>query len=159
MYKILLICLPVLVACHAATNNSPNTPQTATDTIAARPATTIQPALQAIKWSGMKVMTDETFKKEVLASSSLTLVDFNAEWCGPCKQLRPVLDKLVKQYDGKINFASVDVDNCPQAASNYQVSSIPLLAFYQNAAQGNTVLGLQSYEQLKQMIDDELQKR
>lgn len=163
MYKILLGCIPLLFACNMATNSSPDDTENGTDTtvITHQEATTtnVQPQLQAIKWSGMKEMTDESFKKEVLASSALTLVDFNAEWCGPCKKLEPILEQLVKEYDGKINFASVNVDECPDAAKYYNVSSIPLLAFYQNAKQGNTIIGLQPYESLKLMIDTELNAR
>ena len=164
MYKILLGCMPLLFACNMATNSSPDDKKSDTDTAItthqeATTTTDVQPQLQAIKWSGMKEMTDESFKKEVLASSALTLVDFNAEWCGPCKKLEPILEQLVKEYDGRINFASVDVDECPAAARYYNVSSIPLLAFYQNAKQGNTIIGLQPYESLKMMIDNELKAR
>jgi thioredoxin 1 len=161
MYKIFFACLPLLFACNMATNNGTAEKERKTDTIVTshQEATTtnkVNPRLQAIKWSGMKEMTDESFKSQVLASSSLTLVDFNAEWCGPCKKLKPILDQLVKEYDGKLNFASVDVDECPEAARYYNVSSIPMLAFYENAKQGNTAIGLQPYKQLKKMIDNEL---
>ncbi len=162
MYKILLGCLPLLFACNAA-NNSPvngktdaDTTVTTTQTKATTPD--VQPKLPVVKWSGIKEMTDESFKKEVLASSTLTLVDFNATWCGPCKRLKPELEKLVKEYDGKINFASVDVDECTEAARYYNATSIPLLVFIKNAQQGSSVIGLQTYEQLKQMIDNELKK-
>ena len=163
MYRIFSFVCLLLLSCNMAADNSLDKGKTPTDTVVAQPpqvppSHVEPPKLQAVKWSGMKEMTDESFKKEVLASSALTLVDFNAEWCGPCKQLEPILEQLVKEYDGRINFASVDVDECPDAARYYNVSSIPLLAFYQNAKQGNTIFGLQHYENLKKMIDNELKK-
>lgn len=162
MYKFILALLPFMFACNMATNSKADDQKNEKDTTAVishqnvTPTTRATPQLQAVKWKGIKKMTDETFKKEVLASSSLTLVDFNATWCGPCKRLEPILEELVKEYDGKINFASVDVDVCPQAAGYYNATSIPFLLFLQNAKQGNSVIGLQSYENLKKMIDNEL---
>lgn len=162
MYKYLFALLPFLFACNMATNSKAYDPKndTATSTVISHQhvtaTTEATPHLPAIKWSGIKKMTDETFKTEVLSSSSLALVDFNATWCGPCKRLEPILKELVKEYDGKINFASVDVDECPQAARNYNTTSIPFLLFLQNAKGGNSVIGLQSYEDLKKMIDNEL---
>lgn len=157
-------CLPILFACNMATNSSPDKEKTVSDTTesialqAPSPVTDVQPQLQAITWSGIQEMTDETFKSQVLASSSLTLVDFNADWCGPCKRLKPSLDKLVKQYSGKLNFASVNVDECPETARYYQISLIPTLAFFQNARQSDTAIGLETYNEVKRMIDEKLQK-
>lgn len=158
-YILSFSCL-LLFSCNMATTNPDDKKETDTIVTPHQEKVTatenVKPKLQAIKWSGIKKMTDETFKSQVLASSSLTLVDFNADWCGPCKKLEPILQQLVKEYDGKVNFASVDVDECPETARYYNATSIPYLVFIQNAQQGNTTVGLQPYENLKQLIDNEL---
>jgi thioredoxin 1 len=168
MKKLFLFLLPLLAACHTATKQADANPTAVEDvsitTAEPDPNENLiipagyAPKLEAIKWKGMKEMTDETFKTQILQSSTLTLVDFNATWCGPCKQLKPSLAKLVKEYDGKINFASVDVDRCPQTASAYRIQAIPTLAFYQNAQQGGTLVGLYPYDNIKAAIDSKLKQ-
>ncbi len=166
MKKIFILALPLFLACNTATNktetvsespileNTTTTSQPADNTIITQ--TSYDPELQAIKWNGIKEMTDETFKSQVMASSTVTLVDFNATWCGPCRMQKPTLDKLAKEYAGKINFASVDVDVCPKTAQFYRISSIPTLTFIQNAKVGGSTIGLTQYAQLKAMIDKSL---
>jgi thioredoxin 1 len=70
-------------------------------------------------------VTDETFQQEVIESDLPVLVDFWAEWCGPCRMVAPILDKLAKEYEGKIKIAKVDVDANPGLSQNFQIRSIP----------------------------------
>src|SRR6187402_2939223 len=69
--------------------------------------------------------TDANFKTEVLESDKLSVVDFWAEWCGPCRAIGPVIEELSKEYDGKVNVGKVNVDNNPQVSMNYGITSIP----------------------------------
>lgn len=76
--------------------------------------------------------SDSEFQKDVLDSKIPVLVDFWAEWCGPCKMVAPVLDELAKEYEGKIKIAKVDVDQNQQVAGNFNIRSIPTLLFFKN---------------------------
>jgi thioredoxin 1 len=170
MKKIFVALLPLaFTACHSNQNSMAkqevtaaeiSTHETAPEPTDVPMITTASyiPKLEAKKWNGIKDMTDETFKTDILSSSSITLVDFNATWCGPCRQQKPILNKLVKEYQGKINFASVDVDACPQTAQYYRISAIPTLALYQNAKASSSTVGLTEYASLKAMIDKALRE-
>jgi thioredoxin 1 len=88
--------------------------------------------------SGIDVyeFTDANFETEVLKSAIPVLVDFWAEWCGPCKMLIPIIDAVATDYKGKIKIGKLNVDNSPQIASRFSVTSIPTLLFIKN---GNIV--------------------
>ena len=75
---------------------------------------------------------DQDFDQEVLKSSLPVLVDFWAPWCGPCRQIAPVVDKLSEEYKGKLKFCKVNVDENHDTASKYHVMSIPTLIFFKN---------------------------
>ena len=74
-------------------------------------------------------VTTETFDTEVLKSSTPVLVDFWAEWCGPCRAISPVVEELAKEYDGKVNIGKVNVDHNPTLSINYGITSIPAILF------------------------------
>lgn len=76
--------------------------------------------------------TDANFQETVVASDKLTVVDFWAEWCGPCRAIGPVIEELSKEYDGKINVGKVNVDVNPNISMEYGITSIPAILFIKN---------------------------
>lgn len=75
-------------------------------------------------------VTDSSFEQDVLKSAIPVLVDFWAEWCGPCKQIAPIVDELAKEFEGKISVAKVDIDHNPAIPSKYNVRGIPTLMLF-----------------------------
>ncbi|OQB16556.1 MAG: Thioredoxin-1 [Candidatus Omnitrophica bacterium ADurb.Bin205] len=104
----------------------------------------------------IKNFTEASFKSEVLDSDLLVVVDFWAEWCGPCKMISPVIDELAKEYDGKVKIGKVDVDNNSSIASKYGVMSIPTLIFFKGGKIMSQVSGVQNKAALKQKIEENL---
>ena len=86
-------------------------------------------------------ITEQSFKEEVLDSDIPVLVDFWAEWCGPCKMIAPVGEELATEFDGKMSFAKVDVDNNPGISTNYGIRSIPTLIIFKNGAPVDQIVG------------------
>jgi len=99
------------------------------------------------------VVTDSTFEKEVLSSSLPVVVDFWAQWCGPCRMMSPVLDRAAAQYRGKFKFCKINVDENPAMASRYKAMSIPLLVFYKNGSEIDRSVGAIPENQLKSKLD------
>lgn len=97
--------------------------------------------------------SESNFNDEVLKSATPVLVDFWAEWCGPCKMLAPVLDELATEYDGKVKIAKVDIDQNPGLATQYRVSAIPTLLLFKNGQVMEQVVGLKSKRDLKASLD------
>ena len=90
-----------------------------------------------------KEFNDSNFQADVLASDKLTVVDFWAEWCGPCRAIGPVIEELSKEYDGKVNVGKVNVDNNPQVSMNYGITSIPAILFIKNGQVVDKLVGAQ----------------
>ena len=97
--------------------------------------------------------TDDDFASEVLKSNIPVLVDFYADWCGPCKQLAPIIEELATEYDGKIKTGKLDVDVNNATASEYGVMSIPTLIFFKDGKIVEKVSGFHHKDQLKAKLD------
>jgi thioredoxin 1 len=80
----------------------------------------------------LKNITDQSFEADVLKAAGPVLVDFWAEWCGPCKALAPVLEQISSELDGKLTIAKLDIDNNPEAPSRYGVRGIPTMILFKN---------------------------
>ena len=87
--------------------------------------------------------TDANFKTDVLDSDKLTVIDFWAEWCGPCRAIGPVIEELAKEYDGKVNIGKVNVDHNPQVSMNYGITSIPAILFVKGGQVVDKLVGAQ----------------
>ena len=98
-------------------------------------------------------VTDQTFEEEVLKSEIPVLVDFWAEWCGPCKIIAPILDELSTEYEGKLKIAKVDVDSNAEKAGEYGVRGIPTLLIFKSGEPADQVVGAVPKATLKARID------
>lgn len=96
-------------------------------------------------------VNDQNFKDEI--SSGVTLVDFWATWCGPCKMIAPVLEEVAQELDGKADIAKLDVDANGATASEFGVMSIPTLILFKDGEPVDKVVGFQPKEQLVQLIE------
>jgi len=96
--------------------------------------------------------TDENFEEEVIKSEIPVLVDFYAEWCGPCKMMAPVIDELSGEYDGKWKIGKCNVDDAPQMAQKYGIQSIPTLLFFKNGEVVNQKMGALSKDALIELL-------
>jgi thioredoxin 1 len=86
-------------------------------------------------------VTDATFEAEVLKSDKTILVDFWAEWCGPCRAVGPILDQIGKENADKITIMKLNVDDNPQTAAKYQITSIPMMKVFKGGAVAKSILG------------------
>ena len=98
-------------------------------------------------------VSESTWDDEVINSELPVLVDFWAEWCGPCKMIAPAVHDLALEYDGKLNVAKLDVDSAPNIAMKYRVSSIPALIFFKEGQPVDQIIGAVPKGALKKRID------
>jgi len=98
-------------------------------------------------------VTESNFQTEVLQSAQPILVDFWAPWCGPCRQIAPLVQQLGKEYAGKVRVAKVNVDECPNVAAGYGVNSIPTLMIFKNGDVVERFVGVQPRSRLQSALD------
>lgn len=98
-------------------------------------------------------VSDASFEADVLQSEIPALVDFWAEWCGPCKMIAPILDEIADEYAGKIKICKVDVDSNSETAAKFNVRGIPTLLVFKNGAVEATKVGALSKGQLTEFVD------
>ncbi len=101
-------------------------------------------------------LTDESFQNEVLDSSRPVLVDYWAEWCGPCKMIAPILTEIAEEYEGKIKIAKLNIDDNPQTPPKYGIRGIPTLMLFKDGNVEATKVGALSKSQLTAFIDTNL---
>lgn len=104
----------------------------------------------------IKHVSDGSFENDVLKSEQPVLVDFWADWCGPCKAIAPTLDELATTYDGKLQFAKVNVDDNRELSLKYGVRSIPTLMVFKDGEPAATKIGALTKAQLSQFLDQQL---
>ena len=97
-------------------------------------------------------LTKDNFQEEVLESKVPVLVDFFAQWCGPCKMMAPLVEKMAEKYEGKMKIGKLDVDDAMEIAQKYRVASIPTFVFFKNGEPVGTFVGCMSANELESKI-------
>ena len=101
-------------------------------------------------------LTDDSFDTDVINASGLVLVDFWAEWCGPCKMIAPLLDAVAEGYEGKLTVGKLNIDQNPGTPPKYGIRGIPTLLLFKDGAIADTKVGALSKSQLEEFIDKNL---
>lgn len=104
--------------------------------------------------ANLKTLTDENFEDEVLNSEEPVLVDFWATWCGPCRQIAPIVEDLADEFEGRAKVGKVDVDENPQVAQQYGVRSIPTLLFFKDGEVQEQLVGASGKKPLKETLEE-----
>lgn len=100
---------------------------------------------------------ENNFNEAVLQAKTPVLVDFWAPWCGPCRMVSPVVEELAEEYDGKVSFGKVNVDEGPRIASQYGIMSIPTLILFKDGKPLSNIVGFRPKDELKKNLDAALE--
>ena len=103
-----------------------------------------------------KTVTDQTFAADVLKADGPVLVDFWAEWCGPCRRLAPTVDALAQDFDGRVTVAKMNVDENPTVPQRFMIRGIPTLLLFKDGQLAETIVGLAPKEDIARMIERHL---
>jgi len=103
--------------------------------------------------SNLQAISDDSFESDVISSKIPVLVDFWAQWCGPCKALAPIVEDVAKNYEGKVKFVKLDVDNNPATPPKFGIRGIPTLILFKDGQVKATQVGLLTKTELQQFID------
>jgi thioredoxin 1 len=103
--------------------------------------------------SAVSKIGDDRFEADVVKSDILTVVDFGATWCGPCKKLHPIMEELALQFAGKIKVFEVNVEDSTETAMKYGITSVPQLLFFKDGKVRETVVGLLPKSKIEEKID------
>lgn len=101
-------------------------------------------------------VTDDSFEADVINSSDPVLVDYWAEWCGPCKMIAPILEEIASEYSGKVKIAKLNIDDNPQTPPKYGIRGIPTLMLFKNGEVEATKVGALSKSQLTAFLDSNI---
>ncbi len=98
----------------------------------------------------IKKLTEDGFEKEI--GKGVFLVDFYADWCGPCRMLAPILEKVAKELDGQVTVAKLDIDHAQRIASSFQVTSVPTMILFKDGKEAGRLVGLRDFETVKDFV-------
>jgi thioredoxin 1 len=98
-------------------------------------------------------ITDASFEQEVLQSDKLTMVDFWAEWCGPCKMMNPLLEELSTEYEGKVVISKMNVDDNSEVPTNFNIRGIPTFILFKGGKEVGRIVGAQTKQVMKGQLD------
>ncbi|MCZ6601757.1 MAG: thioredoxin [Planctomycetota bacterium] len=102
--------------------------------------------------ASVQKVTDKDFQAEVLDSTLPVLVDFSAEWCGPCKKLAPIVEELAGEYDGKLKVVTLDIDESRETPTKYGIMSVPTMFFIKGGEVVDRLVGLNPKDRIKEKI-------
>ncbi|WP_437760081.1 thioredoxin [Sorangium sp. So ce1389] len=98
--------------------------------------------------ANIPALTDSTFDEAIQSSGEPVLVDFGATWCGPCRQLAPIVEGIAKEYQGRVKVFAVDIDSAPKIAQRFAVRSVPTLILFKDGAKADQLVGLASRDRI-----------
>lgn len=99
-------------------------------------------------------LTDDTFISEVIESDKVTVVDFWADWCGPCKMLTPVLSELAEDYNGEVKFCKANIEDVPDMSNKIGITNVPFIAIYKDGQIVKETTGVKPKKDIKNLIDE-----